>query len=35
MSYDIYNIVTIDQIHNNFNQTKFYIEKGKIIINEI
>ena len=25
--YDIYNRVTIDQIHKNFNQTNFYIEK--------
>ena len=35
MSYDIYNKVTIDQIHNNFNQTKFFIEKITIIIKEI
>ena len=27
MSYDINNRVTFDQIHNNLNETKFYIEK--------
>ena len=35
MTYDIYNKVTFNQIHNNFNQTKFYIEKVTIIIKEI
>ena len=31
-SYDVYNIITIDHIHNNFNQTKFYKEKVTIIM---
>ena len=32
MSYDI---VIIDQVRNNFNQIKFYIEKVMIIMKEI
>ena len=29
MSFDMYKWVTIDQIHKNFNQINFYIEKSQ------
>ena len=32
MLHNIYNILTINQIHNNFSQIKFYIEKVTTII---